>query len=75
MNNMFIDNDESLKSTLWTDYINKTKRNKTMCIFYGIYRKASNIRRTLVGDENVDHTDVVGASPAGAAPATSSFSN
>ena len=46
-----------------------------MCIFYGIYRKASNIRRTLVGDEIVDHTDVVGASPAGAAPATSSFSN
>ena len=38
------------------------------------YRKVSNIRRTLVGDEIVDHSDVVGASPVGAAPTTSSFS-
>ena len=38
------------------------------------YRKASNIRRTLVGNKIVDHSDVVGASPAGAAPTTSSFS-
>ena len=40
----------------------------------GIYRKTSNIRRTLVGNEIVDHSDVVGASPVGAAPTTSSFS-
>ena len=39
-----------------------------------IYRKASNIRRTLVGNKIVDHSDVVGASPVGAAPTTSSFS-
>ena len=39
-----------------------------------IYRKLSNIRRTLVGNEIVDHSDVVGASPVGAAPTTSSFS-
>ena len=38
------------------------------------YRKVSNIRRTLVGNEIVDHSDVVGALPAGAAPTTSSFS-
>ena len=38
------------------------------------YRKISNIRRTLVGYEIVDHSDVVGASPVGAAPTTSSFS-
>ena len=38
------------------------------------YRKVSNIRRTLVGNKIVDHSDVVGASPAGAAPTTSSFS-
>ena len=38
------------------------------------YRKASNIRHTLVGNKIVDHSDVVGASPVGAAPATSSFS-
>ena len=39
-----------------------------------IYRQVSNISHTLVGIEIVDHSDVVGASPAGAAPATSSFS-
>ena len=39
-----------------------------------IYRKTSNIRRTLVGNKIVDHADVVGASPVGAAPTTSSFS-
>ena len=38
------------------------------------YRKISNIRRTLVGKKTVDHSDVVGASPVGAAPTTSSFS-
>ena len=31
-------------------------------------------RRTLVGNEIVDHSDVVGASPFNAAPITSSFS-
>ena len=31
------------------------------------YRKTSNIRRTLVGNKIVDHSDVVGASPVGAA--------
>ena len=38
------------------------------------YRKTSNIARTLVGNKIVDHSDVVGASPVGAAPTTSSFS-
>ena len=38
------------------------------------YRKTSNISRTLVGNTTVDHSDVVGASPIGAAPTTSSFS-
>ena len=38
------------------------------------YRKASNISRTLVGNKIVDNSDVVGASPLGAAPTTSSFS-
>ena len=38
------------------------------------YRKVSNIRRTRVGNKIVDHSDVVGASPVGAAPTTSSFS-
>ena len=38
------------------------------------YRQVPNIRRTLVGNQIVDHSDVVGASPVGAAPTTSSFS-
>ena len=38
------------------------------------YRKTSNISRTLVGGKIVDNSDVVGASPVGAAPTTSSFS-
>ena len=39
-----------------------------------IYHKASNKRHTLVGNKIVDHSDVVGAAPVGAAPTTSSFS-
>ena len=38
------------------------------------YRKTSNISRTLVGNEIVDNSNVVGASPVGTAPTTSSFS-
>ena len=36
-----------------------------------IYRKVSNIRRTLVGNKIIDYSDVVGASPVGTAPTTS----
>ena len=39
-----------------------------------IYRKTSNISRTLAGNKIVDNSHVVGASPVGAAPTTSSFS-
>ena len=38
------------------------------------YRKTSNISPTLVGNKIVDNSDVVGASPVGATPTTSSFS-
>ena len=38
------------------------------------YRQVTNIRRTLVGNKIVDNSDVVGASPDGAAPTTSSLS-
>ena len=38
------------------------------------YRQNSDLSRTLVGNKLVDQTDVVGASPVGAAPSTSSFS-
>ena len=50
---------------------------KNPCLLHGshaIYRKTSNISRTLVGNKIVDNSDVVGASPVGAAPTTSSFS-
>ena len=41
---------------------------------YSSYRQVSNIIRTLEGNKIVDHSGVVGASPVGAAPTTSSFS-
>ena len=37
------------------------------------YRQTSNISRTLLANEIVDHSDVVGASPVGAALTISSF--
>ena len=45
-----------------------------MSHWYNIYCKTSNIRRTSVDNKIVDHSDVVGASPVGAAPTISSFS-
>ena len=38
------------------------------------YHKTSNISCTFIGNKTVDHSDVVGALPVGAAPITSSFS-
>ena len=43
-------------------------------LVWKLYRQVSNIRRTLVGNKIVDHLDVFGASPVGAALTTSSFS-
>ena len=43
-------------------------------LIYIVKPKDAHIRRTLVGNKIVDHCDVVGASPIGAAPTTSSFS-
>ena len=42
--------------------------------FADIYRQVANIRRILVGNNIVDHSDEVGASPVGAASTISSFS-
>ena len=39
-----------------------------------VYRQTSNISHTLGDNKIVDHSDVVGASPVGAAPTTISFS-
>ena len=41
---------------------------------YNGYRQTFNISLTLVGNKIVDHSGVVGASPVGGAPTTSSFS-
>ena len=38
------------------------------------YHQTSNISRTLIGNKLDDHSDVVEASPVGAAPTTSLFS-
>ena len=38
------------------------------------YRKTANISSTFVGNKIVDNSDVIGASPVGAAPTTSSLS-
>ena len=48
--------------------------NKLIIVLNINYRQISNIRRTLIGNKTVDHSDVVGASPVGAAPTTSSSS-
>ena len=38
------------------------------------YCQTSNISHALIGKKIADHSDVVGASPVGTAPTTSSFS-
>ena len=50
--------------------------NKTEHSIYDqqLYRKIYNISRTLVGNKFVDHSDIVTASPVGAAPTASSLS-
>ena len=46
-----------------------------VCVFiFTTYRQVPNISHTFVGNKIVDHSDVVGASPVGAGPATSSLS-
>ena len=55
----------SLWSHNWVQRIN---------VLWSIYRQTSNISCTLVGYKILDHSDVVGASPVGAASNTSLFS-
>ena len=60
---------------IMNDCITTTKQSTTKpCAYFLGYTVKSNTRRTLVGNKIVDHSDVVGASPVGAAPTTSSFS-
>ena len=53
--------------TVWNDEMILLQWKKYYC-------QTSNISHTLVGNKLVDHSDVVGASPVGFAPTTSSFS-
>ena len=55
---------------LGSEVSNGTHRIRIQCI---IYCQISNISGTLAGNKIVDHSDVVGASPVGAAPTTSSL--
>ena len=61
---------------IFLEFSLKVKGYSSVChtgsLFWN-YCQPSNICRTLVGNKIVDHSDVVGASPAGAAPTTSSF--
>ena len=65
---------------LQTDYKKKTPKLvakfwlPNLVLYQTDYRQVSNIRRTSVGNKIFDHLDLVGASPVGAAPTTSSFS-
>ena len=64
---------------MFTGLASETRRRTTCMTDHGCgpkrhYRQVSNIRCTYVCNKIVDHSDVVGASPFGAAPTTSSFS-
>ena len=71
----------SLKAQLWEWFSDVylcfynvfSRVPQTIAYNYG-YRQVSNIIRTLEGNKIVDYSDVVGASPVGAATTTSSFS-
>ena len=57
---------------------NQTSQNVVFCLvlywpIVPIYPQTSNISFTLEGNKRVDHSDVVGVSPVGTAPTTSSF--
>ena len=64
---------------IWSKILNKTSdgwqvnQNDGLWTNHESYRKTYNIRPTLVGNKIVNHSDVVGASPDGAAPTTSSL--
>ena len=60
-------------SEIWISIIKITRLQRYMPVLV-YYRQTSNLSRTLVGNTIVDHSDLVGASPVGAAPTTSPFS-
>ena len=67
------DNDKSLGWIHDWHSLSEVMLNFRYIPIHNTYRKTSNISRTSDGNKIVDHSDVVGASPVGAAPTTSSF--
>ena len=64
----------TIATSQWLQY-NAFRLTSCVCAYTkDDYRQVSNIRRNLVGNQIVDHSDVVGASPVGGAQSTSSFS-
>ena len=61
-------------SVIWLVHVQTISHYQFAFSINHMYRQVSNISRTLVGNKIVDHPDVAGASPVGAAPTTSSFS-
>ena len=57
-----------------SDLINHPRWPRELCLEKNTYRQTCNIRCSLVGNQIVNLSDVVGASPVHAAPTTSSFS-
>ena len=58
---------------IWPDGRMVWPHNWTHAHRYGLDCHTSNIRRPLVGNKRVDHSDIVGTSSVGAAPSTSYF--
>ena len=56
-----------------SNFISRFTGHVVICPHWESYRQASNISCIFVGNKIVDHSDVVGAAPVGAAPTTSSF--
>ena len=57
----------------FTTVCRDTNSHAYLSIIFIDYRQTSNVSRTIVGTDTVNHSDVVGASPVGAAPTTYSF--
>ena len=55
-------------------YVRESLFLLTFLVYDDLYSQTYYISRTWEGDKIVDHSDVVGASPVGAAPTASSFS-
>ena len=68
------DMDIKWRSAQYRNYLTLNADQASLCLLQTQRYAVSTISRTLVGNKIVDHSDVVGASPVGAAPTTYSFS-